>query len=79
MGESWTAAKVYCKNETNRWAITLTEPVDPNGTDVWPLQSGKMFCAIFLRISVRGRKCYTSALETLPFDSVVIVEQLLLW
>ena len=27
VGESRTWAKVYCKNETNPWAITLTEPV----------------------------------------------------
>ena len=27
MGESRTWAKVYCKNETNPWAITLTDPV----------------------------------------------------
>ena len=27
VGESLTWAKVYCKNETNLWAITLTEPV----------------------------------------------------
>ena len=27
MGESRTWAKVYCKNETDPWAITLTEPV----------------------------------------------------
>ena len=27
VGESRTWAKVYCKNETDPWAITLTEPV----------------------------------------------------